>query len=273
MRKITVLTIFSVMCLFTEKLKAEEPDSWAVTNVRSDDVLNMRISPDYRSEKVGEIPFNGTNIKKFECVGDINFSASSNLTKEEQDAATKKRWCKVVYQNFTGWVNAYYLEEDLSHIPAPNIVRETFSNTAMLDNTEKQSSPSTGLKSANAEEEKLSELYEAYLLLKSYHEINQDRVFVFLVSDSEMDEANSSMAYIEQSYQKNYPEIDTDKIWNEVSEKIKPSLEESKNIMRSITTAPQDMTMLKVYMLNLINSSEQDHRKLNNEVKLIEKDF
>ena len=69
-----------------------------VTGVASWDVLNMRAKADYRSNKVGTIPYNG------KCVRSLGQSAKVG----------KYLWIKVEYQSATGWVNSHFLKPSAS---------------------------------------------------------------------------------------------------------------------------------------------------------------
>lgn len=66
-------------------------ESWQVTGVEEDDVLNMRAKPKASSNKVGEIEPGAA------CVSKVNPDC-------------KKRWCKVEYNGQTGYVNTKYLK-------------------------------------------------------------------------------------------------------------------------------------------------------------------
>ena len=67
---------------------------YVVTNVGSDDVLNVREKPDHNSPKIGEIPCNGQDVMDLE---QKHFSGSS-------------LWAKIQYGLIVGWVNSTYLE-------------------------------------------------------------------------------------------------------------------------------------------------------------------
>lgn len=65
-----------------------------VINVSAGDVLNLRQTPDYRSQKVGNIPANQV------CVAYLNEITGEN----------SRKWVKVTYKGIQGWVNLRYLE-------------------------------------------------------------------------------------------------------------------------------------------------------------------
>jgi hypothetical protein len=81
--------------------------------VRSDDVLNIRVEPDWRSEKIGEIPYNGTCIQNLGCVGGLTADEFTTLTESEQKKIlkTRPRWCKIKYKSTEGWVSGKYITE------------------------------------------------------------------------------------------------------------------------------------------------------------------
>jgi hypothetical protein len=78
-----------------------ETISFQVTGVAYDDVLNIRASPDYRSDKVGELRFDAKGIRIAECeegtVEDL-YQAGENLP---------SRWCRL---ETGGWLNVRFLK-------------------------------------------------------------------------------------------------------------------------------------------------------------------
>ncbi len=92
---------------------ADGPDCWQVTGVAANDVLNMRVEPDWKSAKVGEIPHNGIGLSNLGCEGGLTYKEYTELSKEQQERrlAEKPRWCKINYRSTVGWVNAVYLIE------------------------------------------------------------------------------------------------------------------------------------------------------------------
>ena len=69
-----------------------------VINVESNDVLNIRQSPNPKSRKVGKIPPNG------KCIIYLNQSSTYK----------SKVWIKVQYRGISGWVSLKFLEESYS---------------------------------------------------------------------------------------------------------------------------------------------------------------
>ena len=89
--------VYLVFFLLNSSLIAE---SYVVTNVKSNDTLNVREKPDYRSKKVGELYYNASGIKVKGC--------------EKVDS---KKWCRIEYMQLDGkikrgWVNIRYLREE-----------------------------------------------------------------------------------------------------------------------------------------------------------------
>ena len=109
---------FAIACTFllTGSIvlaEADGPDFWAVTEVKDDDVLNVREKADPHSKKIGEIPPDGTCIKNLGCVGGLTFEEFSTLSDEEKKRIERERprWCKIEYGTTVGWVAGRYLKE------------------------------------------------------------------------------------------------------------------------------------------------------------------
>ena len=86
---LTILIFAAFTSAGTPALACACCGTWQVTNVASDDVLNMRAGPNVSYAKVGEIPAgSGCVIKSGGCVAN---------------------WCRVNYAEMTGWVNVKYL--------------------------------------------------------------------------------------------------------------------------------------------------------------------
>jgi len=100
--------------------EADGPDWWQVTGVEEDDVLNIREEPDPHSEKVGEIPADGTCIRNLGCVGGLTFEEFTTLSDEEKRKIERERprWCKVEYEGTVGWAAGRYLAEGSCERPA-----------------------------------------------------------------------------------------------------------------------------------------------------------
>ncbi len=62
---------------------------WRVTDIRSDDVLNVRQGPSTKYPIVGAIPPYGTGVRRVEC--------------------TSRNWCLVKYRCVSGWASGKYL--------------------------------------------------------------------------------------------------------------------------------------------------------------------
>src|SRR6202008_4646021 len=74
---------------------AEGPDFWAVTGVKSNDALNMRMAPNADSEAIARIPYNARGLKNYGCPNDITFEQWKRMTKTQRDQAARSRWCQV----------------------------------------------------------------------------------------------------------------------------------------------------------------------------------
>jgi len=82
---------------------------YRVTNIKVNDTLSIRKSPDVRSKKVGELPYNffGISIEKCE---------KFNLENQP------KKWCKII--DDVGWVAEKYIEKT----DKPNAQSEQYKN-------------------------------------------------------------------------------------------------------------------------------------------------
>ena len=105
-----LLFIFTTPTAFSE---ADGPDYWKVHGVENGDVLNIRREANWKSEKIGEIPFNGQCIKNIKCVGGLTYDEFTNLSQAEKEKIKKDRprWCHIEYRGMQGWVAGRYLRE------------------------------------------------------------------------------------------------------------------------------------------------------------------
>ena len=92
---------------------ADGPDFYQVRNVAANDVLNIRVKPNPRARKVGEIPPDGACIRNLGCQGGLTFQEFTELSPAERKQREREnpRWCQVEYQGITGWVAGRYLGE------------------------------------------------------------------------------------------------------------------------------------------------------------------
>jgi hypothetical protein len=102
--KIILLILFITTTIKANYIITKYPPLFAnVVGIREDDVLNVRVSPYYRSTKIGYLP-NGARIKVYEC----------------KETNADSIWCKIGhlrgfdYRGYgylapDGWVNAKYL--------------------------------------------------------------------------------------------------------------------------------------------------------------------
>jgi hypothetical protein len=93
--------------------EADGPDFYRVTGVAPEDVLNIRAEPSPHAEKIGEIPPNANCVRNLGCQGGLTFEEYTTLTPEQQSAriVENPRWCRIEYQETTGWVAGLYLAE------------------------------------------------------------------------------------------------------------------------------------------------------------------
>ena len=109
---VCTLTLLLGTSLPTRAQTADGPDFWAVTGVRSNDTLNMRMSPSADSEAIARIPHNARGLKNHGCPNDVTFEQWKRMTKAQRDLAARSRWCQVEYQGRKGWVASRFLRED-----------------------------------------------------------------------------------------------------------------------------------------------------------------
>ncbi len=88
-----LLAVVLLACLNMLYATADGPDNWRVKGVASNDTLNIRSQPNYKSKKVGKIPYNATCLKNLDCI------------------VNKSRWCKIEYKGTIGWVSGRFLSE------------------------------------------------------------------------------------------------------------------------------------------------------------------
>lgn len=91
--------------------EASGPDYFRVVGVASDDVLNIRSHPKYRSAKIGEIPFDGNGVQNLGCVGRMTLAEWEAASPAQRKAARKRVWCQISYRGVTGWVAGWFLAE------------------------------------------------------------------------------------------------------------------------------------------------------------------
>lgn len=110
----TLILLFLVAIGWAPGIMAEAdgPDFYAVTDVATDDVLNLRAGPSPHAEKIGEIPHDGRSLQNLGCEGVPSFAEWEQMTPAQRAESGKKRWCRVRYGNVEGWVAGRYLRED-----------------------------------------------------------------------------------------------------------------------------------------------------------------
>jgi hypothetical protein len=88
------------------------PHSWAVTGVRSDDVLHLRDVPSADSRSLARIPSNARGLKNLGCRRNQPPMDQWVRMSQEQRALALTRWCRVEYRGMQGWVAGRYLRSD-----------------------------------------------------------------------------------------------------------------------------------------------------------------
>ncbi len=109
---ILLLFFFSSLAFAT----ADGPDYLDIRNIAPNDELKIYLKPDDLSKLIGTIPHNAICIKNLGCVGTSNW------------------WCKVDYQEMTGWANGQFLKEggDCSSPINLNIPERTQTNPPVI---------------------------------------------------------------------------------------------------------------------------------------------
>jgi len=91
---------------------SEMPAYWAVTGVRSNDVLHLRDVPSADSKSLAGIPFNAKGLKHLGCRrNEMPFEDWVKLNKEARKASLMQ-WCRVEYNGQQGWVAGRFLKPD-----------------------------------------------------------------------------------------------------------------------------------------------------------------
>ena len=107
---LVLLVVFIARAVHAE---ADGPDHWKVVGVEAGDVLNIRQEPSAGSDKIGEIPPDGTCVKNIRCRGGLTFEEFTTLSEAEKSKIMKARprWCLIEYRGIKGWVAGRYLRE------------------------------------------------------------------------------------------------------------------------------------------------------------------
>lgn len=84
--------------------------SWSVTGISQNDTLNIRSLPSSKSDLLGEIPANGSDISVIRCIGVARIEQLEATDEQTIKKALSKSWCLVRYKSTTGWVSANYLK-------------------------------------------------------------------------------------------------------------------------------------------------------------------
>lgn len=91
--------------------EADGPDYFKVVNIRKDDNLNVRNRPNADARIVGKIPKDADGLKNLGCRGGLSAKQFEKASEKRKKAAERTRWCRISYEDITGWVAARYLAE------------------------------------------------------------------------------------------------------------------------------------------------------------------
>ena len=90
---------------------APSPPYWAVTGVRSNDVLHLRDMPAAESKSLAGIPAGAHGLKNLGCRNNLpSLEEWMRMSKAERDRGPTQ-WCRVEYQGKQGWVAGALPEE------------------------------------------------------------------------------------------------------------------------------------------------------------------
>jgi hypothetical protein len=88
------------------------PAFWAVTGVRSDDVLHLRDMPSAESKSLAGIPAHARGLKNLGCRrNEPSLEQWTRMSKAQREVPATQ-WCRVDYQGKQGWVAGRYLRKD-----------------------------------------------------------------------------------------------------------------------------------------------------------------
>ena len=91
---------------------AEPPSYWAVTGVRSDDVLHLRDVPSAESRSLARIPPNARGLRHLGCRrNQLPLEQWMRMTEAQRQEA-QTQWCRVEFGGKQGWVAGRYLTKD-----------------------------------------------------------------------------------------------------------------------------------------------------------------
>jgi predicted Fe-S protein YdhL (DUF1289 family) len=91
---------------------AQTPTYWAVTGVRSDDVLHLRDVPSAESRSLARIPPNARGLKHLGCRRNQPPMDQWVRMSEAQRREALTQWCRVEFRGKQGWVAGRYLKKD-----------------------------------------------------------------------------------------------------------------------------------------------------------------
>jgi hypothetical protein len=91
---------------------APSPAFWAVTGVRSNDVLNLRDMPTAESKSLAGIPPGAHGLKNLGCRRDLpSLQEWMRMSKVQRDRGPTQ-WCRIEWRGKEGWVSGRFLRKD-----------------------------------------------------------------------------------------------------------------------------------------------------------------
>jgi uncharacterized protein YgiM (DUF1202 family) len=109
---VCIAAVLAAAPAYAQTAATDGPSFWAVTGVRSDDALNLRVAPNADSRRIAKIPYNARGIRNYGCPNHVTFEQWKRMTEAQRDRAARSRWCQVEYNGLKGWVAGRFLKED-----------------------------------------------------------------------------------------------------------------------------------------------------------------
>lgn len=115
LRRVSVFVLASIAATLSAapqlRAEADGPDSWDVTGVEANDVLNLHSEASARSRTIAGIPHDARGLKNLGCKGAPTFAEWTRMSEAERVRSARARWCKVQHDGRTGWVAGRFLKE------------------------------------------------------------------------------------------------------------------------------------------------------------------
>ncbi len=87
-----LLVLVAASWATTVHATADGPDFYAVTDVATDDVLNLRAGPSEDAEKIGQIAHEARGLQNLGCQGLPSYGEWERMTGKQREASWKHYW-------------------------------------------------------------------------------------------------------------------------------------------------------------------------------------